>query len=107
MSKFLINIPESERVNGRTPDSIKHKKDCVDFVCLDDGTIVKECKYCNLSLACQQIDILSDGTRVNMESHYVPILDSETGQVLEWAMYCTGMHEDTRDKKPWDTEKVS
>lgn len=105
MSKFLINIPESERVNGCTPDSIKYKKDCNDFVCLDDGTIVRECRYCNLSEVCQQIDMLSDGTMISMEAHYVPVVDSETGTVLEWRLFCTGMHED-KNKPPTELEKV-
>ena len=107
MSKFLINIPESERVNGRTPDSIKHNKDCADFVCLDDGTILKECRYCNLSEVCQQIDLLPNGKHINMESHYVPVMDAETGKILEWNLFCTGMHEDLRDKGRGDIEKVS
>jgi hypothetical protein len=92
MSKLLINVPNEERINGRTPDSIKYNKDCDDFVCLDDGTITRECGYCNLSLVCQQIDILPNGKRINMESHYVPVIDSETGEILEWQLYCTGMH---------------
>ena len=107
MSKFLINIPNEERINGATPDSIKYNKDCQDFVCLDDGTITRECRYCNLSLVCQQTDILPNGKTVNMESHYVPVMDAETGQVLEWVLYCTGMHEDLREKGPGDIEKVS
>lgn len=106
-SKFLINVPNEERVDGRTPDAIKYNKDCADFVCLDDGTITKECRYCNLSLVCHQIDILPNGKQVNMTAHYIPVVDDESGQVIEWVLYCTGMHEDPREKKPWDMDKVS
>ena len=41
MSKLLINIPNDERVDGRTPDATKYAKDCDDFVCLEDGTLMK------------------------------------------------------------------
>jgi hypothetical protein len=108
MSKsFLINIPEAERVAGRTVDSIKHGKDCADFVCLEDGTIVKECRYCNLSLMCQQVDITEDGEYINMESHYLPIADPKTGEILEWQLYCTGMYENPDKPKTEAPEKVS
>jgi len=92
MSKFIINIPSDERENGQTKDAIKYNKDCDDFVCLDDGTIMRECKYCNLSLVCRQIDILPGGETLPMEGHYLPIVD-EGGEVMEWQMFCTGMHD--------------
>jgi len=95
MGKILTNIPESGRTNGRTPDAIKHNKECDDFQCLDDGTITKECNYCNLSLVCQQVDILPNGQTIDMEAHHMPIMDAETGQVFEWELYCTGMHRST------------
>lgn len=92
MSKFLINVPNDERVDGRTADSIKYNKDCDDFVCLDDGTIMRECKYCNLSLVCRQIDILPGGKTMPMEGHYLPIVDDK-GEIMEWQMFCTGMYD--------------
>jgi len=90
MSNMLINIPNDERVDGATPDSIKYHKDCDDFVCLDDGTIVRECKYCNLSLMCRQIDILPNGESAAMEGNILPVYD-EKGQLVEHAIFCTGM----------------
>jgi len=80
-----------------TSDAIKYHKDCKDFICLNDGTIYRECKYCDLSLSCQQVDIV-DGVAVPMESHYCPIVDPTTQKIVEWEYYCTGKH-DTRSLK--------
>ena len=107
MSKFLINIPNEERENGRTQDSIKYNKDCDDFVCLEDGTLTKECKYCNLSLACRQIDILPDGTNIPMESHYLPILDPNNGRIVEWQYFCTGKWDLRPLKERLEDDKAS
>jgi hypothetical protein len=87
-SKFLIKVP---RADGTT-DAQKYRKDCPDFECLDDGTIVGECKYCNLSLVCRQVDIVN-GQTIPMESHYLPVVDPRTGEVVEWQYFCTGMHD--------------
>lgn len=92
MSKLLINIPDNEREEGRTKDSIKYKKDCGDFVCLEDGTIIRECKYCNLSTICRQIDILPNGETIGMENHYLPIVGGD-GKIVEWQYFCTGMYD--------------
>ena len=35
-------------------------KDCKDFVPLNDGTILGDKKYCNLSKQCKQIDMYSE-----------------------------------------------
>lgn len=105
-SKLLINIPDEERENGRTKDSIKYKKDCGDFQCLDDGTIMGECKYCNLSMICRQVDILPNGETIGMESHYLPIVDA-AGDVLEWQYFCTGMHDLRPYKERLEDDKAS
>ncbi len=75
-----------------TDDAIKYRKDCGDFICLNDGTIFRECKYCNLSLQCKQIDVVN-GEPIQMESHYCPIVDPETQKIIEWEYYCTGKHD--------------
>lgn len=107
MSKILLNIPNNERENGRTQDSIKYKKDCADFVCLEDGTIVRECKYCNLSLMCKQVDMLPNGEMVPMESDYLPIVDPTTGAVQSHELFCTGMHDLRPLKERFEDDKVS
>jgi len=83
-----------------TADAIKYNKDCCDFTCLNDGTIYRECKYCNLSLQCQQVDMV--GTKpISMESHYCPVVDPTTQEIVEWEYYCTGKH----DNRPLDERK--
>ena len=106
MSKFLINIPNDEREDGRTQDSIKYKKDCPDFVCLDDGTVMRECKYCNLSLMCRQVDIGMDGKPIPMESHYLPVFNNE-GQLVSHELFCTGMHDLRPLKERIEDDKAS
>ena len=106
MSKMLINIPNEERVDGVTPDAIKYKKDCDDFVCLEDGTIVRECKYCNLSLMCRQIDILPGGMEMPMEGNILQVYD-EKGELVEHAIFCTGMYDLRPLKERLEDEKIS
>lgn len=77
-----------------TADSVAYGKDCADFICLEDGTMTRECKYCNRSKECRQIDII-DGVAVPMESHYLPVNENE------WEYLCTGMH----DKRPLNERK--
>ena len=90
-----------------TKDSIRYNKGCPDFECLEDGTIVKECKYCNLSRKCRQVDIM-DGKTVSMESHYCPVVNPITNEIIEWEYYCTGMHDNrSRDEKLDGDDKVS
>lgn len=84
-----------------TPDAIKYRKDCPDFICLNDGTIYRECRYCELSLKCRQVDIV-DGETVPMESHFCPVVDPVTNEIVTWEYYCTGMY----DNRPLD-ERVS
>lgn len=107
MSRILVNIPNKERENGRTQDSIKYNKDCGDFVCLDDGTVVRECKYCNLSLMCRQIDVLPNGDVVPMEAHYLPLVSPTTGEVVSHELFCTGMHDERPLKERLEDDKVS
>jgi hypothetical protein len=106
MSKFLINIPNEERENGRTQDSIKYNKDCADFVCLDDGTIMRECRYCNLSLMCRQVDILPDGETVPMEGHLLAVYNTEN-EHIENAIFCTGMYDLRPLQERYEDDKVS
>lgn len=105
MSKLIV-ISNDEREDGRTPDSIKYKKDCADFVCLEDGTITKECRYCNLSLHCQQVDVLDDGQPVPMESHYLPVYDAKGG-LQSHELFCTGMHDLRPLSERIEDDKVS
>jgi hypothetical protein len=91
MSKIIKTRPGSEYDGKRTLDSIHYKKDCPDFVCLEDGTIVRECRYCNLSLICRQVDMV-DGQAVPMEAHRLPMVDAE-GNVVAEELFCTGMHD--------------
>ncbi len=106
MSNLLINIPNNERVDGATPDAVKYKKDCDDFVCLDDGTIMRECRYCNLSLNCRQIDILPNGKEMPMEGNVLPVYD-ENGALVEHAIFCTGMYDLRSLKERIEDDKVS
>lgn len=106
MSRILINIPNNERDNGRTSDSLKYNKDCWDFVCLEDGTIVRECRYCNLSLVCRQIDVLPNGEVIPMESHYLPVIDPFTGEVVSHELFCTGTHDPRPLKERLEDDKV-
>jgi hypothetical protein len=55
-------------------------KDCVDFVPMDDGTIIGEKKYCNLSFQCKQIGYYSE---------YCEFFD-ENGNVVLRDYLCTG-----------------
>ena len=88
----LIIIPNDERENGRTQDSIKYNKDCGDFKCLNDGTVIGECKYCELSTQCRQTDILPNGKTIGMEAHYLPIYDAK-GELVIHELFCTGHHD--------------
>jgi len=90
-----------------TKDAIRYNKDCPDFECLEDGTIVKECKYCNLSRKCRQVDVVN-GKTVSMESHYCPVVNPITNEIVEWEYYCIGMHDErSRDEKLDGDDKVS
>jgi hypothetical protein len=106
MSKLLINVPNSEREGGVAPDALKYKKDCDDFVCLDDGTITRECRYCNLSLVCRQVDILADGVTMPMEGNILPVYN-EKGELVEHQIFCTGMYDLRSLLERTEDEKVS
>jgi len=105
-SKLLINIPNNERVYGITPDALKYKKDCDDFVCLEDGTIVRECKYCNLSTVCRQVDILADGITMPMEANTLPVYNQK-GELVEYELFCTGMYDLRPRLERTEDDKVS
>ena len=55
-------------------------KDCEDFAPLEDGTITKEKKYCNLSFQCRQTGYYSE---------YCDIYDKK-GVLIERDYLCTG-----------------
>lgn len=103
----IIKIADDERENGRTKDSIKYRKDCMDFQCLDDGTVVGECRYCNLSTQCRQTDILPNGEPVGMTSHFLPVLDPKTAEVVNHELFCTGHHDLRPKKERLEDDKVS
>lgn len=103
----IIKIVNQDRELGRTQDSIKYSKQCFDFCCMDDGSIVGEYKYCNLSLGCRQIDVLSNGDPVGMEAHYLPIIDPQTKEVICEQLFCTGMHDLRPYKERLTDDKVS
>ena len=115
MNKFLINIPTDERdEDGYTRDAVRYNKDCADFVCLDDGTIVGECKYCNLSTICRQVDMLPSGKTIPMKSDYLPVTKitfdgagNPNVEILEWQYFCTGMHDLRPLKERYEDDKVS
>ena len=90
---------------GRSKDSVKYGKDCWDFACLDDGTIVSEYRYCNLSRMCRQVDF-SGGKTIPMEAHYLPVLDIVTGEILEHDLFCTGMHDPRPLKERFEDDKA-
>jgi len=89
-----------------TLDAKKYKKDCDDFVCLDDGTIVGECKYCNLSLKCRQIDILMGGKTMPMEANYLPVYGVD-GKLVSEELFCTGMYDWRPKKERFEDDKIS
>jgi hypothetical protein len=102
----IINIPTDERVDGSTADAIKYKKDCGDFACLEDGTLMRECRYCNLSLRCRQVDIGMDGKAIPMGAHYLPVYDA-MGNLISQELFCTGMYDLRPLKERIEDDKVS
>ena len=90
----------------RSSDSIRYGKDCPDFECLPDGTIVRECKYCRWSQQCRQVDIIV-GIELPMESHYLKIMDPITKEVVEHDYFCTGMHDVRPYNERLEDDKVS
>jgi len=58
-------------------------KDCPDFIPMEDGTISKERKYCQLSFQCKQVGMLSE---------YVQVFDPKTGELIFHDYLCTGKH---------------
>ena len=55
-------------------------KDCIDFIPLDDGTIIGDKKYCNRSFQCKQIGFYSE---------YCKFFDNK-GNVVVQDYLCTG-----------------
>jgi hypothetical protein len=102
---MIITMTDDEKENGRTKDSIKYNKDCGDFQCLEDGTIVRECRYCNLSLQCRQIDIGLDGKPIPMEAHYLTLTTSDGETFHE--LFCTGIYDLRPYRERLEDDKVS
>lgn len=102
----IIKISKQERENGKTQDSKKYNKDCCDFQNLQDGSVLGEYKYCEFSTQCRQIDILSNGDTVGMESHFLPIFDAQ-GNIISHELFCTGMHDLRPYKEKLEDDKVS
>ncbi len=93
MSKILMS----------TKDSIKYKKDCKDFECLDDGTLTGDERYCKRSPLCQQTGIIN-GKVVNMLTSLLVVKDGITGEVIEHLPFCTGMYDlRVMEEKLFDT----
>ena len=102
----IIKISTEERENGKTKDAIKYNKDCCDFRCLNDGTILGESKYCDLSLHCRQTDVTRFGTIIGMESHFLPVIDPVTGDIKEHHLFCTGFHDLRPHKERLEDDKA-
>jgi len=67
-------------------------KDCPDFIPLEDGTIIKEKKYCDLSFKCKQI---------GYRSEYCQFFDA-VGELVLQEYLCTGKRirkEDAQDEE--------
>ena len=103
----IIKINNQDEGECPTKDSINYKKDCESFKCMEDGTILGESRYCNLSLRCRQIDVLANGKVVPMEAHYLPIADAITGEVTSHELFCTGHHDLRPYKERLEDDKVS
>ena len=71
-------------------------KDCPDFVALEDGTISKEKKYCDLSFQCKQI---------GMRAEFVTAVDPKTGEVIFHDYLCVGQRPFFEERK--DDEESS
>jgi hypothetical protein len=68
-------------------------KDCMDFSPLDDGTLIGDRKYCNLSPVCKQIGMMAD---------YIELFDM-LGELIGIEYMCTGKYakfeERSKDEK--------
>lgn len=92
--------------NGEmTPDSVKYGKHCGDFVCLKDGTVTGEYRYCEYSTACRQVDFIG-GKAIPMEAHYLPIVDVVSGELIANELFCTGKHDLRPLYERMDDDKV-
>jgi hypothetical protein len=102
----IIKINNYDDNGGPTEDSIKYNKDCPDFKILDDGTILGDCKYCNLSLQCRQVSVNMRGEVLPMEAHRLPLYD-EFGEKISEELFCTGMFDFRPLKERIEDDKVS
>jgi len=70
MVDIIINKPKDDILD----------KDCMDFVPLEDGTIIGEKKYCNLSFQCKQVGYYSE---------YCKFFNAQ-GEIVVQDYLCTG-----------------
>jgi len=94
------------KINTKSPEAVKYKKDCHDFVCLRDGTLYGDCRYCDRSLFCRQVSINMKGQLVPMEAHRLVIYDL-LGEVEGESLFCTGMMDLRPLKERIEDDKVS
>ena len=78
------------RISGPTKDSIKYRKDCEDFECLDDGTMTGDERYCKKSHLCKQIGFIN-GKEISMLTSLLVVKDGVNGEVIEHLPFCTGL----------------
>jgi len=50
--------------------------------------------------------VLINGTVMPMEAHYLPVVNLD-GEIMEWKMFCTGLHDIRAKKERIDDDKVS
>lgn len=101
----LIKVNRNIEEGRCTSDSIKYGKDCPDFVCLKDGTITNEYRYCELSTICRQIDFSLNGKVIPMEAHRLPVIGKDGEMFFE--LFCTGMHDLRSLNERLEDDKVS
>ena len=101
---FQFKLIQATRDDIKTMDSKKYHKDCPHFLCLDDGTITKDYKYCDGSLVCQHSGLIN-GKPVPMTCNYIPVLDVIANEV-EWVEYCTGIYDMRPLKERIEDDKV-
>ena len=97
-------MSNEDKKNMSTSDAIKYNKDCRDFICLSEGTLFGDHRYCNLSLQCRQVDVVGTDT-IPMESHYCPIVNPKTQEIIEWQYYCTGKHDNRSLEERKDSDE--
>jgi len=101
---FISKLAIAKESDGRTTDSKKYKKSCPHFLCLEDGTITKDYKYCDGSEVCRHTG-LRGGKVVPMEGHYLSVFNPQNNEI-EWVEYCTGMYDLRPLKERYEDDKA-